>query len=63
MSAERVPNPVGVGDLLSDFWIGKRKINGFDQEIDILQYVQKVDLIFNGMNWPHVAVNTLVKKQ
>jgi len=59
-SGERVINPVSIGNLLSDFWIAKRHMTGI--EIDILQYVQKVDLKFNGMSWPHVAINTLIKQ-
>ena len=60
VSGQRVVNPVAIGNLLSDFWIAKRERNG--QEIDILQYAQKVDLGFNGTDWPHVAVNTLIKQ-
>ncbi|NME72776.1 hypothetical protein [Flammeovirga aprica] len=59
-SGQRVNEPVGIDNLLSDFWIGKRMIDG--QEREILQYTQKVNLIFNGQKWPHVAVNTLIKQ-
>jgi hypothetical protein len=58
---QRVVNPVSIGNLLSDFWIAKRERN--DETIDILQYAQKVNLIFHGIEWPHVALNTLVKQQ
>lgn len=63
---QRVINPVGIGNLLSDFWIAKRKVDdpesGEEVEIDILQYAQVVNLIFNRIEWPHMAVNTLVKQ-
>ncbi len=59
-SGQRVVNPVSVGHLLSDFWIGDRESeNG---TIEILQYAQIVDLFFHGINWPHMAVNTLIKQ-
>lgn len=59
-SGERVGNPVGVGDLLSAFWIGDRI---FDEgEVEILQYAQVVDVKFNGIRWPHTAVNSLFKQ-
>ena len=57
---QRVVNPVAIGNLLSDFWIGERVIGGTD--MDVLQYAQKVNLIFHGIEWPHVAVNTLIKQ-
>ena len=57
-SGQRVENPVGIGNLLSDFWIGAREIDG--SLIVTLQYAQKVNLKFNGIDWPHLAVNTLV---
>ncbi|PPC77947.1 hypothetical protein C4K68_07830 [Pokkaliibacter plantistimulans] len=56
-SVHRTVNPVRVGNLFSDFWIGKRDIGGKTRTI--LQYIQKVNIGFNGMEWPHVAVNTL----
>ena len=59
-SGQRVDNPVGIGNLLSEFWIGSRQMNG--TPIRTLQYAQKVDLIFNGMRWPHIAVNTLIQQ-
>ena len=59
-SGHRVESPVQVGRLFSDFWIGKRERDG--KTIDILQYAQKVNVGFNNMQWPHVAVNTLIKK-
>lgn len=59
-NGQRVVNPVGIGNLFSDFWIAKRKTDA--GIIDILQYAQVVDLIFNGMKWPHIAVNTLIKQ-
>ncbi len=59
-SGQRVVNPVSIGNLLSDFWIAKRNVNG--ETIEILQYAQKVNLIFHGFEWPHVAVNTLIKQ-
>lgn len=59
-SGQRVDNPVGIGNLLSEFWIASRQVN--DSPIVTLQYAQKVDLIFNGMKWPHMAVNTLIKQ-
>ncbi len=59
-SGQRVVNPVSIGNLLSDFWIGNRK--GSDGTIETLQYVQTVDLIFHGIRWPHVALNSLVKQ-
>lgn len=60
-NGQRVENPVGIGNLLSEFWIGSRKIN--NTPVHTLQYAQKVDLIFNGMRWPHTAVNTLIRKR
>ena len=59
-NGQRVVNPVSIGNLLSDFWIAKRSLNG--ETIDTLQYAQKVNLIFHGIEWPHVAMNTLVKQ-
>ena len=59
-SGQRVINPVSIGNLLSDFWLGRRSTNG--NTIDLLQYAQKVNLIFHGMEWPHVALNTLIKQ-
>lgn len=59
-SGQRVDNPVEIGNLLSEFWIGSRQMNG--TRIRTLQYAQKVDLIFNGMRWPHVAINTLIQQ-
>lgn len=59
-SGQRVESPVTIGNLLSDFWIGHRSIDNDEKEI--LQYIQKVDLGFNGVDWPHVAVNTLIKQ-
>ena len=57
---QRVVNPVAIGNLLSDFWIEEREING--NKFDVLQYAQKVDLIFHGIEWPHIALNTLIKQ-
>ena len=57
---QRVFNPVGIGNLLSEFWIGSREVE--DQNITTLQYAQKVDLQFSGIAWPHIAVNTLRKQ-
>ncbi len=59
-SGQRVPHPVGIGNLLSDFWVGERVLEG--QEIEILQYAQKVNIKFNNTEWPHVAINTLIKQ-
>ena len=59
-SGQRVVNPVSIGNLLSDFWLAQRKVNG--QTVNLLQYAQKVNLIFHGMEWPHVALNTLIKQ-
>ena len=59
-SGHRVANPVAIGNLLSDFWLAQRDING--KTTDLLQYAQKVNLIFHGMEWPHVALNTLIKQ-
>lgn len=59
-SGQRVDNPVGIGSLLSAFWIGDRRVVG--EDVSILQYAQVVDIRFNGMNWPHTAVNTLFKQ-
>jgi len=59
-SGQRVANPVTIGNLLSDFWIGKREREG--RTLEILQYAQKVDLTFHGIEWPHMAVNTLIKQ-
>ena len=59
-NGQRVVNPVSVGNLLSDFWIGDRDRNG--ATIEVLQYAQKVDLVFHGIGWPHTAVNTLIKQ-
>ena len=59
-SGHRVVNPVAIGNLLSDFWLAQREIDG--RTIDLLQYAQKVNLIFHGMEWPHVALNTLIKQ-
>ena len=59
VSGQRVNNHVSIGNLLSDFWIGSRLIDGVEREI--LQYTQQVDIHFNGTIWPHVAVNTLIK--
>lgn len=59
-SGQRVPNPVSIGNLLSDFWIGDRSTE--HGELRILQYTQKVDLRFNSTDWPHVAINTLIKQ-
>ena len=60
-SGQRVVNPVSIGNLLSDFWIAQRIFEDGEQ-IDILQYAQKVNLIFHGIEWPHVALNTLVRQ-
>ena len=59
-NGQRVVNPVSIGNLLSDFWIAKRDLGS--ETIETLQYAQKVNLIFHGMRWPHVAVNTLIKQ-
>ena len=59
-SGQRVPNPVGIGNLLSEFWIVSRQRDG--SPLIALQYAQRVDLVFNGMRWPHVAVNTLIRQ-
>ncbi len=59
-NGQRVVNPVSIGNLLSDFWIAKRRLN--DKTIETLQYAQKVNLIFHGIEWPHVAMNTLIKQ-
>ena len=59
-SGHRVVNPVAIGNLLSDFWLAQRSIDG--DTVDLLQYAQKVNLIFHGMEWPHVALNTLIKQ-
>jgi hypothetical protein len=59
-SGHRVAGSVGLGNLLSDFWIGRRTHGEEDRHI--LQYAQKVDLLFNDMPWPHIAVNTLIKQ-
>ena len=59
-SGQRVKNPVGIGHLLSDFWIAAREESG--STIMTLQYAQKVNLKFNGFEWPHMAVNTLIKQ-
>ncbi|MEM9896826.1 MAG: hypothetical protein AAF789_10690 [Bacteroidota bacterium] len=59
-SGQRVTRPVGIGNLLSDFWIGDRVIDGVEKEF--IQYSQKVNILFNGEDWPHVAVNTLIKQ-
>ncbi|PCK07552.1 MAG: hypothetical protein COA42_13695 [Alteromonadaceae bacterium] len=59
-NGQRVVNPVSIGNLLSDFWIGQRTIDGTNS--DILQYAQRVDIGFNKTEWPHVAVNTLIKQ-
>lgn len=59
-SGQRVPNPVSIGNLLSDFWIGDRGEN--NERIEILQYNQKVNIGFNQVEWPHAAVNTLIKQ-
>jgi len=45
-SGHRVPNPVAIGKLFSDFWIGDRSRD--EGEIEILQYAQKVNLGFNN---------------
>lgn len=59
-SGQRVGRPVTIGNLLSEFWIGDRVLDG--NEIEILQYAQKVDIKFNNVDWPHVAINTLIKQ-
>lgn len=59
-NGQRVINPVSIGNLLSDFWIAKRGLNG--KTIETLQYAQTVNLIFHGMDWPHVALNSLIKQ-
>lgn len=59
-SGQRVKNPVGIGHLLSDFWIAMAEEGG--STIVTLQYAQRVNLSFNGFEWPHVAVNTLIKQ-
>ncbi|WP_298511832.1 hypothetical protein [uncultured Kordia sp.] len=59
-SGQRVPNPVSIGNLLSDFWIGDRGEGSEKKEI--LQYSQKVNIGFNQIDWPHVAINTLIKQ-
>ena len=59
-SGQRVASPVSIGNLLSDFWIGRRDLDGVEQEI--LQYAQRVDLRFHDVDWPHIAVNTLIKQ-
>ena len=59
-SGQRVADPVSIGNLLSDFWIAKRNVNG--ETIETLQYAQKVNLIFHNMEWPHVSMNTLIKQ-
>ena len=59
-NGQRVENPVSVGNLLSDFWIGHREHNS--NRIETFQYVQKVALGFHHMEWPHVAMNTLIKQ-
>lgn len=59
-SGQRVCDPVSIGNLLSDFWIAKRILNG--ETIETLQYAQKVNLIFHNMEWPHVSMNTLIKQ-
>ena len=61
-SAHRVNNPIGVGPLFSDFWIGTREDQNSKEEITVLQYAQKVNLEFGGVSWPHVALNTLIKQ-
>ncbi len=57
---QRVEQPVKIGNLLSDFWIGERRVNG--RTTDVLQYAQIVNLIFHNIKWPHVALNTLVRQ-
>jgi hypothetical protein len=59
-SGQRVMNPVTIGNLLSDFWIGDRDPG--DGLIEVLQYAQAVNLEFNYVEFPHIAVNTLVKQ-
>lgn len=59
-SGQRVSDPVSIGNLLSDFWISKKILNG--ETIETLQYAQRVDLIFHNMEWPHVSMNTLIKQ-
>ena len=56
-----VPEPVGIGNLLSDFWIGERTVHG--QALPVLHYAERVDILFSDAEWPHVAVNTLVKQE
>ena len=41
------------------FWI-ERVRDKDGNEFDQLQYTQRVLLNFNGLNWPHVTVATLV---
>ena len=59
-SGQRVEDPVRVGKLFSDFWIGGRDIDG--TSVDVLQYAQVVDLHFAGSSWPHVAINSLIRQ-
>ena len=59
-NGQRVSDPVSIGNLLSDFWIAKRKLKG--ETIETLQYAQKVNLIFHNIEWPHVSMNTLIKQ-
>ena len=60
INGQRVVNPVGIGNLLSEFWIASRVVN--EQTVTTLQYAQKVDLEFSGIAWPHIALNTLFKQ-
>jgi hypothetical protein len=59
-SGQHLFHPVLVGNWLSDFWIVRREWSG--RIIDTLAYIQRVTLSFKGVEWPHVAVNTLVKQ-
>jgi len=59
-SGQRLAAPVQIGKLFSDFWIGDRMSE--QGKIQVFQYAQKVDIEFNDIQWPHVALNTLIKQ-
>ena len=39
-----------------------RETSEHEPTTDVLQDAQKVDLVFHGIDWPHLAVNTLIKQ-
>ena len=59
-TGQRAADPASIGNLLNGFRITKRGLN--DETIETLQYIQKVNLIFHGIEWLHMAMNTLINQ-